>query len=126
MSAPGRAPGADSSFVRRNRQQGGSNRSYSSNVSAPAYVAKERQETLIASAIGLFCPPVAMAYYWFTGRFELRVRILVTVALFLLTTLYFSWLIPVPKPETYQPQTSRPQAVTEYSPSSSAGGTGAE
>ena len=118
---PGREAPAQASFQRRNRVKGGTSRSYSDSVSKPMHAQKEKNETLIVSLIGLICPPIAIAYYWYMGRFDVRLRAGITAALFLLTTLYFYWLIPASTPETYQPTIVRPHAVTEYSPSSSAG-----
>ena len=75
---------------------------------------------VIMLALTLVIPPVGCALLWYKGALDVKLRALVTVLALLLMTLYFSWMLPSDTPEPFQPTVSRPEAVTEYSPSSSA------
>ena len=108
------------SFERSVRKRGGSSRSYSQNLSKPAHVRKQKTDLLIMLALTLVIPPVGCALLWYKGALDVKLRALVTALALLLMTLYFSWMLPSDTPEPFQPTVSRPEAVTEYSPSSSA------
>ena len=112
------APRPADSFERRVRRRGGSSQSYSQNLSKPAHVRKQRTDLLVMLALTLVIPPVGSALLWYKGALNVKVRALVTAVALLLTTLYFSWMLPSDTPEPFQPTVSRPEPVTEYSPSS--------
>ncbi len=105
-------------FERRHRQQGGSSRSYSEQVSTPSNVIERRKRLIILTALTVALPPVGAYCLWRGGYLNLPLRIGATAVAFALLTLYFLWMMPADTPEKYQPNKYRPGAVTEYSPSS--------
>lgn len=108
----------NSSFERRSRPGGGSSRSYSEQVSAPAHMRAEKRRLLLLLLITVVLPPVGVACLWRGGFLRIPYRVAATALAFVLMILYFHWMIPEKTPETYQPGIMKPSAVTEYSPSS--------
>lgn len=120
MSFFSRKKGQESrSFERRSRPGGGSSRSYSEQVSAPAHMRAEKQRLILLLLITVILPPVGVVCLWRGGFLRVPYRVAATALAFLLMILYFHWIIPEKTPETYQPSIMKPSAVTEYSPSSS-------
>lgn len=107
------------SFERRSRPGGGSSRSYSEQVSAPAHMRAEKQRLLLLILITVILPPVGVACLWRGGFLRVPYRVAATALAFLLMILYFHWILPEKTPQTYQPSIMKPSAVTEYSLSSS-------
>lgn len=113
-------PTRGASFERSKRAKGGSERSYSSGVSAPKGMQAEKQRLILILAITVILPPVGIMILWRGGFLPIPHRAVVTFAAFWIMVLYFSWMIPESEPGMIQAQMKRPTAVTQYS-SSSAG-----
>ena len=79
----------------------------------------EKKSLYVLIALLVVLPPVGIACLWRGGFLRLPYRAAATFAAFLLMILYFSWMTPERTLSTVRPEIRRPDAVTEYSPSSS-------
>lgn len=88
-------------------------------MSSPKTMQEEKKRLYLLIALLVVLPPVGVVCLWRGGFLRLPYRAAATAAAFFLMVLYFSWMIPEKTPGTIQPEIRRPDAVTEYSPSSS-------
>lgn len=110
---------ADNTFERTRPQPGRRSGSYSRNVSSPKGIREEKKSLYVLIALLVVLPPVGIACLWRGGFLRLPYRAAATLAAFLLMILYFSWMTPEQTPGKVTPSIRRPEAITEYSPSSS-------
>ena len=113
-------------FERSRPQPGRRSGSYSKHVSSPKTARDEKKSLYVLIALLVVLPPVGIACLWRGGFLRLSYRAWATFAAFLLMILYFSWMMPEKTLGTVTPEIRRPDAVTEYSPSSSVYGQGGE
>ncbi len=119
-TAPNGAGNRGNTFERTRPQPGRRSGSYSRNVSSPKMVQEEKKRLYLLIALLVVLPPVGIVCLWRGGFLRLKYRAAATGAAFLLMILYFSWMIPEKTLSTIAPDNvKRPQAITEYSPSSS-------
>ncbi len=112
--------GYENAYERSRPQPGRRSGSYSKRVSSPKSVRDEKKSLYVLIALLVVLPPVGIACLWRGGFLRLSYRAAATFAAVLLMILYFSWMMPEKTLSTVRPEIRRPNAVTEYSPSSSA------
>ncbi len=113
------ARGYENAYERSRPQPGRRSGSYSKRVSSPKSARDEKKSLYVLIALLVVLPPVGIACLWRGGFLRLSYRAAATFAAFLLMVLYFSFMTTEKTLSTIRPEIRRPDAVTEYSASSS-------